>query len=236
MFLSAFLQIYAVICWNCNVHTLVSSFFWILSLGLAKIRWSVHFLTHISHYWPNFWSIYTFFFPFMAFTEVRNLLNSPQHMYLFHSLSAVLWFGRCLLFLFSHLSIYLSIWLCFMESVNPCRLFNGKWCLHIHTHKNSLGQPAGANRIHWLLRCRVFGPHPRRKSCIWQKTIWCLGSSNAGALEIVGYPSVAIAPRSTLSKDYTVLFHPEMREQTLALLARVELKVRKRSYLLPNAS
>ena len=55
-------------------------------------------------------------------------------------------------------------------------------------------------RIHWLLigrRVRL----PKRVSCIWHKTIWLRGSSNAGALENAEYRFIAITPRFTLARS-----------------------------------
>ena len=55
-------------------------------------------------------------------------------------------------------------------------------------------------RIHWLHLFRwVRLPSPQWVSCIWHKTTWWWGPSDAGALGNAEHPFIAIAPRSTLA-------------------------------------
>ena len=46
------------------------------------------------------------------------------------------------------------------------------------------------------------------KSCIWRKTIWWLGSTNAGAFGKAEYLFFAIAPRSTLARSGSTWWSP----------------------------
>ena len=65
----------------------------------------------------------------------------------------------------------------------------------------SMGCPVGWGcRMPRLFLCKGVR-HPQRVSCIWYKTIWWWGSSNAGALGNVDYPFIAIVPRSTLTRN-----------------------------------
>ena len=65
-----------------------------------------------------------------------------------------------------------------------------------------VGPASWGCRIHQLHLCR--GEElPHRGSCIWHRTIWWQGSSNAGDLGNAEYPFIAIAPESTLTRSNT---------------------------------
>ena len=76
--------------------------------------------------------------------------------------------------------------------------------IYIYIYKSKVGDRSRRWPVSW--GCKIHRLHlcrwirlPERVSWIWHETIWCWGSSNAGALRNAGYLFIAIAPRFTLA-------------------------------------